>query len=91
MVLDTVKTLHLALLWTMIDHVLQGTHVNDPNVTDSLKEDAERLAAELAKKVFELDRRRRSIRDELERLDKLHSWLNAQRHLAKSIVDRMSY
>ena len=54
-----------------------------------LLEDAERLATQLEQKVFEIDRRRQSIREELERLDALHSWMNARRHEAASIVARM--
>lgn len=52
-------------------------------------EDAERLAAQLEKKVFDLDSRRQSLQREIEIITNLHAWLNGQRHEAAALVERM--
>lgn len=52
-------------------------------------EDAEQLARELEAKVFELDRRRQALRAEADNIDKIHGWLNDQRHKAAKMVERM--
>ena len=63
---------------------------SEPQVRSSeLLEDAERLAAQLEKKVLDLDSRRQSLQREIEIITNLHTWLNGQRHEAAALVERM--
>jgi len=67
----------------------QSQRVAGGSSSATLLEDAERHAAQLEKKVLDLDSRRQWLQREIEIISNIHQWLNGERHKAAALVDRI--